>query len=114
MPTDKSLVDGLLQAVDGYSDGEAGALVRLSYQTIANYRANAWKRLEYATRRKIIAFLDDPPSAERAEEILTAWRTSTAGAEAAARETIRVAKDRAIEERARNGGAAGTKRAKKK
>ena len=56
-PPDKSLVDRLIAAVAEYSDLEAGDLVGLSYQTIANYRAGNWARLEAATRRKILDFL---------------------------------------------------------
>lgn len=82
-PPDKTLVDNLLAYLAPYSPGEAEAITGFSYQTITNYRDGAWKRLEYATRRRIVAFLADPPSPEEAERRIEASRRATAPASAA-------------------------------
>jgi predicted NBD/HSP70 family sugar kinase len=83
-PDDKSLVDRLLEVVADFSDGEAGALVGLSYQTIANYRADAWVRLEHATRRKLRAFLARELTLAEMEAELAILRDADAAAGAEA------------------------------
>lgn len=111
--SDKTLVDKLIAALEGFSDAEAGLLVGLSYQTIANYRAGNWKRLEHATRRRIAAFLALGLDAAGLEARLAEAR-ATAEREAAAREGVRALHDQVIEGRERNGAAGGARPAKKR
>lgn len=92
-PSDKWLVDSLLVTVALFSNEEAGALVGLSYQSIANYRAGEWKRLEHATRRKIMAFLELSLDQAEMERRLAAYRHSIErAADAGADETPRLKK----------------------
>lgn len=85
-PPDKVLIDRLLAYLTPYSPTEAEAITGFSYQTITNYRKGAWARLEFATRRRIAAFLADPPSPDEADRRIEEWRaTQPSGARVADR-----------------------------